>query len=281
MRGKRTGSPVAGAFKYAACILMALIIAIPLYAALSGGFKSLGELESHPFGLPIPFSTSTYAGLLDGTIGHLWRDMGNSLLVSALTVALDLLLCSAAAFAVARIRFRLSGVIYGYFILGILFPLAVAILPLYLQVRRLNLINRYFGVILPQVAFQMPLLIMLLRGFFKAIPNELEDATALDGYGPIGFFFYITIPLSTPILATSAVLTLVTSWNNFFLPLLIFNSASKFTLPLGVMDFMGQYSSQWNDILGFITLAMIPAVLLFILAQRYIVAGLTGGAIKG
>jgi raffinose/stachyose/melibiose transport system permease protein len=104
----------------------------------------------------------------------------------------------------------------------------------------------------------------------------LEDATAIDGYGPLGFLWFMVVP----ILATSGILTLVVSWNNFF-PLLVFNSSSHFALPMGVMDFMGEQMTGWNLILGYLTLTMIRAVLLFIFAQKYVVAGLTGGAVKG
>jgi raffinose/stachyose/melibiose transport system permease protein len=277
-RGRQKAATV---LKYALCVLVALVVAVPLYVSVTGGFKTLGRLQSSPFGLPEPLTSASYTALILGTEGHFWRELGNSVVVAACTIGLSLVLCASAAFAIARIPFRASGLVFGYFILGLLFPLAVAILPLYLQLRNLGLVNTYGGVFLPQTAFQMPLLIMLLRGFFKEIPKELEDATALDGYGPIGFLYYVVLPLSTPILATCGVLTLVVSWNNFLLPLLVFNSSFKFTLPLGVMDFQGQYASQWNVILAFLTLAMIPAVLLFIFAQRYIVAGLTGGALKG
>jgi raffinose/stachyose/melibiose transport system permease protein len=186
-----------------------------------------------------------------------------------------------AAFALARIKFRGRELFRNYFMLGLLFPLAVAILPLYLQIRTIGLLDSYLGVILPQVAFQIPMTVLLLRGFFLGIPQDLEDACAIDGYGPLGFLVNMVLPLSTPILATTAVLTLVYSWNQFFLPLLVFNTALKFTLPLGVMEFQGQHASDWNMILSYLTLAMVPAVALFISAQRYIVAGLTGGAVKG
>jgi len=119
-------------------------------------------------------------------------------------------------------------------------------------------------IVLPQVAFQIPLQCLLLRGFFRAIPNELEDASQIDGCGPLGFFWYMVVPLSTPILATSGVLTRVVSWNNFSLPLLVFNNNTRFTLPMGVMDFMGEHSTGWNLVLGYLSLAMIPAILLFI-----------------
>jgi raffinose/stachyose/melibiose transport system permease protein len=266
---------------YAACFAVLIFVIVPLYISLSGGAKTMGQLLSQPLNVPDPLVIAQYTDLLSGTVGTYWRSLANSTLIAGLSVLFELLACAAAAFALARLRFRMNGFLYNYFLLGLLFPLAVAILPLYLQIRRLGLLDHYWGVVLPQVAFQIPLQVLLLRGFFKAIPKELEDASQIDGYGPLGFFWYMVIPLSTPILATSAVLTLVASWNNFFLPLLVFNDNVRFTLPMGVMDFMGEHQTGWNLILGYLTLAMIPAILLFIFAQKYIVAGLTGGAIKG
>ena len=272
---------VSAAFSYLFCAVLALLVLIPLYVALTGGLKSMGQLMIAPLEWPHPLEAGVYGDLLAGKIGAFWSQLFNSLLMAAGTVLLTLILGTMAGFALARIPFRASGTLLGYFLLGLLFPLTVAILPLYLQIRTLGLLDTPWGVILPQVAFGLPLSVLLLRGFIKAIPRDLEDACDMDGYGPLGFLWNMVIPLSTPILATVGVITLVTSWNNFFLPLLVFNKAAEFTLPLGVMDFQGQHSTQWNLILGFLTLAMVPAVALFIAAQRYIVAGLTGGAVKG
>jgi raffinose/stachyose/melibiose transport system permease protein len=209
------------------------------------------------------------------------RETTNSLVIALGTVGVVLLVGTFAGYALARLRFRLNKLLYAYFQLGLLFPLAVAILPLYLQLRSLHLLDTRIGVILPQAAFALAMMILLLRGFFRGIPDELEEAAALDGYGTFGFLFRIVVPLSTPVLATVSVLTLVASWNNFFTPLLVLNSQTKFTLPLGVMDFMGEHAADWNMILAFLTLAMVPAVLIYVLCQRYIVAGLAAGAIKG
>jgi len=269
------------AFAYLLCACMALIVLVPLYIAVMGGFKTMGQLMVEPMHLPNPWLPSQYGDMLAGKPGVLWQLMGNSFLVAASTVVLTLFLCCTSAFAIARMRFKIGKLIYGYFLIGLLFPLTIAILPIYVQIRNLKLIDSFLGVILPQTAFQIPSQVLLLRGFFKSIPLEIEDACTIDGYGPLGFLWYIVLPLSTPILATTAILTLVASWNNFFLPLIAFNNQNLYTLPMGVMYFQGQHASQWNLILAYLTLAMVPAVALFILAQKYIVAGLTGGALKG
>ncbi|MCQ2612154.1 MAG: carbohydrate ABC transporter permease [Treponemataceae bacterium] len=268
-------------WKYAFCILVSLFVLFPVYMCVVGGFKTTGGLRSDPVGLPNPWEFKNYTDILTGQIGAFWRFLGNSLIIAALTVSLTLAVCIPAAFAIARIKFRLSNIVRAYFMAGLLFPLAVAMLPLYIQVRDMNLIDNVMGVVLPQIAFQIPMNILLLIGFFKAVPNELEDATKIDGYGPLGFLIVVVLPLSTPILATTAIIVLIASWNNFLLPMLVFSSETLYTLPLGVMSFQGQYSSSWSMILSYLTLTLIPAVILFVSAQKYIVAGLTGGAVKG
>lgn len=267
--------------QYIFCVLLLLVVIVPLYIGFLGGFKSMGQLIADPMGIPSPFDSTRYIDLLSGAKGSFWKALWNSVLVAGFTVALSVTICVMAAFALARIKFRGNELVKNYFMLGLLFPLAVAILPLYLQIRNMHLLDKYLGVILPQTAFQIPMTILLLRGFFIGIPQDLEDACSIDGYGPLGFLVNMVIPLSTPILATTGILSLVASWNNFFLPLLIFNSNAKFTLPMGVMEFQGQHLSDWNMILAYLFLAMVPAIILFIVGQKYIVAGLTGGAVKG
>jgi raffinose/stachyose/melibiose transport system permease protein len=281
MRSISKTKRIADAFKYLLCAFVVLIIAVPLYISIMGGFKSVGQLRAEPVSIPHPFEWSQYSGMLSGRLGKFWSELLNSVILAAGTVGVVLVVGSFAAFALARIKFKLNGAIYAYFQLGFFFPLAVAILPLYLQLRKMGLLDKYWGVILPQAAFGLVMMLMLMRGFFKAIPNELEEAAAIDGYGRFGFLFKIVVPLSTPILATVSVLTLVNSWNNFFTPLLVFNSEKKYPLPMGVMYFTGQHAADWNMILAFLTLAMVPAILIYIFCQKYIVAGLTGGAIKG
>jgi len=277
----RTSRLVPTILEYLFCFALAAVVLVPLYLSVVGGLKSSGQLSQDPLGLPNPAQWNQYVDLLTGTVGTFWMSLFNSLFVAAGTVFLTLAVCVMSAFALARMNFRGRTLITTYLMLGLLFPLAVAILPLYLQIRTVGLLDTHWGVILPQVAFGIPMTVLLLRGFFLSIPQDLEDACAIDGYGPLGFLVHMVLPLSTPILSTTAVLALVGSWNNFFLPLLVFNSESLFTLPLGVMSFQGQHASDWQMILAYLTLVMIPAVALFIAAQRYIVAGLTGGAIKG
>ena len=165
--------------------------------------------------------------------------------------------------------------------LGLLFPAATAILPVFIKVRDLGLLDTYFGVILPQVAFSLAMSVLLLRRFFKDLPDELLEAALVDGCSYSNFFRYVTLPLSGPILATVGTITFVHSWNAYLIPLIMLNSDSLYPWPLGVMVYQGEYSTEWHLVLAFITLTILPTILLFLFAQKYIVAGLTAGAVKG
>jgi raffinose/stachyose/melibiose transport system permease protein len=162
-----------------------------------------------------------------------------------------------------------------------MFPFAVAILPLFILLRTLGLLDNPFGVILPQAAFGLPVTIIILRSFFRAIPGEIEESATIDGCGRFGFFWRVLLPMSRPALATVAVLAIVGSWNNFFLPLVVFNDASLWTLPVGVQQFSGQYSTDTARVLAYVTLSMIPALAFYAVAERQLISGLSAGALKG
>jgi len=251
----------------------------PLTVAVFGGFKSNGELRVNPFGIPQQWNFEFYAAMLGDPA--FWRYMGNSLIISLSTVFLTLIVSAAAAYAFAQIRFLGSRMMQSYLLAGLVFPFATAILPLFIKVRDLGLLDSYWAVILPQTAFGLSLSIMLFKTFFEQLPKDLFEAAHVEGCGYVRFFWQFTLPLSTPILATVGVFVFVQSWNNFLLPLVVINSRELFTWPLGMMQFRGEYLAEWNRTLAFISLTILPAVAFFIAAQKYIVAGLTGGAVKG
>jgi raffinose/stachyose/melibiose transport system permease protein len=256
-----------------------LFVTVPLMATVLGGFKSLGELRTNPFGLPQVWELEHYAGILGS--GRYWQLLRNSLIISTLTVTLTLIVASMAAFVFAHVRFFGSSMLLNYLTMGLLFPAATAILPIFIKVRDLGLLDTYFGVVLPQVAFALAMSILLLRRFFKDLPEELLEAALVDGCTYVNFFRYVTLPLSRPILATVGTITFVHSWNSYLIPLVMLNSDSMYPWPLGIMVYQGEYSTEWHLILAFITLTILPTVLLFLFAQKHIVAGLTAGSVKG
>jgi raffinose/stachyose/melibiose transport system permease protein len=265
--------------RYIIGVIVALLVLIPLVTTVLGGFKTNGELQNAPFSLPQVFRWENYNSVLTGTT--FWGQVLNSTIVMIGTVGLILFVSSLAAFIFARLNFPGRELIFNFFTLGMLFPLTVAVLPLYITLRQANLLDNLLGIILPQVAFGLPVAIFILRGFFRSIPVELEDAAYIDGCTTFGFFWRILLPLSRPALATVGVLNLVASWNNFLLPLLVLNKSELWTLPLGVMQYQGQFGSDWSSIMAFVTVSMVPAVIFYFLAERQLVAGLTAGAVKG
>lgn len=256
-----------------------VFVMTPLLATLLGGFKSLGELRTNPFGMPKIWEWENYTAIL--TSPRYWILLRNSLIISSLTVVLTLIVASMAAFVFAHIKFFGRDMILNYITMGLLFPAATAILPLFIKVRDLGLLDSYFGVVLPQVAFSLAMSILLLRRFFRDLPEELLEAALVDGCSYINFFRFVTLPLSRPILATVGTISFVHSWNAYLVPLVMLNTDNLYPWPLGIMVYQGEYSSEWHLILAFITLTILPTVLLFLLAQKHIVAGLTAGAVKG
>jgi len=276
---RRSRFPAWSLVRYAVLVLMAAIVLVPLVVAVLGGFKSNPDLQARPGGIPRPFIVSNYTDIV--TTWPFWQKTLNSVIVMLLTTLIALVLSSAAAFVFARVRFRGREALFNFFVLGLLFPLPVAILPLYLILRSLGLVDSLWGVILPQVAFSLPFNILLLRTFFLAVPQDLEDAAYVDGAGPLEFLWRILLPLVRPALAAVAVIAMVGSWNNFFLPLIVLNSERLYTLPLGVQQFQGEFMTDWARVLAYVTLAMVPAVAFYLVAERHLIAGLTAGSVKG
>ncbi len=265
--------------KYALLAGFALVVLLPIYLAVLGGFKSIGQLNVDPVGWPRPAYVENYVNIFVKSRFFLY--LGNSLIVMAATVALDVVAAGLAGYALSRFDVKTKNLIYQYFLLGLLFPMTLAILPIYIQLRTFKLLDTYVGVILPQTAFLLPFHILIFKGFIRQIPGDLEDAVKIDGCGKMGFLFHVVIPLSRPAIATISVLAMVTSWNNFFLPLIILNDRDKYTLPMGSMDFVGQYLADWNIILAFFVICMAPAIAFYLYAQKHIVSGLAAGAVKG
>ena len=270
---------IAPALRFAILFLVAGLVLVPLLATVLGGFKSLGELRVNPFGLPAEWEWDNYWSILSGP--RYWQLLLNSLVISVLTVVLTLATASMAAFVFAHVRFFGSRFLLQYLLLGLMFPAATAILPLFIKIRDLGLLDTYWGVVLPQVAFGLGMSVLLFRNFFRQLPAELFDAAQVDGCGYIRFFRYVTLPMSRPILAVVGVIVFVHSWNSYLLPLVVLNRDSIYPWPLGMMAYQGEYSTDWQLVLAFVTLTILPALVMFIAAQKYLVAGLTAGAVKG
>lgn len=260
-----------------ALVVVALTLGPVLYGVL-GGFRTNAQIAQDPSGLPSPWVLDNYVGVLTGA--SFWQYALNSTIIALLTTAITVVFGVMAAYPLARYRFKGREGLFMVFVVGLLFPATVAIVPLFILItQNLQLGNTWIGVALPQAAFALPVTVVILRPFLAAIPMELEEAAQLDGTSRIGFFWRILLPLSGPGMVTVGVLAFVGSWNAYLLPLLLLQSDMK-TLPLGVADFSSEHASDTAGVFAFTTLAMIPALVFFLAMQRRIVGGLTG-AVKG
>ncbi len=251
----------------------------PLIYGVLSGFKSTSQLSSNMFGLPSPWVTSNYTSVFGS--GTFWRQIFNSTLIAVATTIIAVGVSALAAYVFARFAFRGREIVFTLFTIGLMFPFAVAILPLFVLLRSFSLLDNPLGVILPQAAYALPLTIIVLRGFFRTIPAELEEAAIIDGCSAFGFFWRVLLPMARPALGTVSVLAIVTSWNNFFLPLLVFNDPKWWTIPVGVQQFQGEYASDTARILAYVVAAMLPALAFYSVAERQLIGGLTAGATKG
>lgn len=278
-RGRSTNAMNGGTplIWFGALIVVALTLGPVLYGVLSG-FRTNAQLAESPAGLPDPWVLTNYAGVLSNP--SFWKYALNSTAIAVITTALVVVCGVMAAYPLARYKFKWREGIYMVFVLGLLFPATVAIIPLFILISKdLQMGNTWWGIALPQAAFALPVTIVILRPFLQAIPDELEEAAQLDGASRIGFFWRILLPLSGPGLVTVGVLAFVGSWNAYLLPLLLLQSETK-TLPLGVADFSSEHASDMAGVFAFTSLAMIPALVFFLAMQKRIVSGLQG-AVKG
>jgi len=260
-----------------ATVLIAVCIAPVLYIII-GGFRTNSQITVDPSGWPNPWVLKNYADVLASQL--FWQQFGNSVVAAVFTTVGTVALGLMASFVLARYDFKGRNAAYSLFAAGLMFPLTVAITPLYLLLKNLNLTNNLLGVILPQIAFALPVTVIILVPFLAAIPKELEEAAFIDGASRLGFFFRMVLPLSLPGVITTSILAFVNAWNSYLLPLFILNDSKMYTLPLGVQSFSSEHSVDTAAVLAFTSLSMIPALLFFSVFERRIVGGLTG-AVKG
>ncbi|MDR2378292.1 MAG: carbohydrate ABC transporter permease [Bifidobacteriaceae bacterium] len=261
------------------CALLAVAVCIgPVLFIILGGLRSNSEFTTSPAALPKAWKWSQYVEVVNSS--DFWGQFSNSAICAVFTTTGVVALGVMASYVLARYPVKGRGAMYALFAAGLMFPLTVAITPLYLMIQAMGLLGTKAGVILPQIAFQLPITIVILVPFLRAIPRELEEAAAIDGSSRLGFFWRMVLPLSVPGLVTVAILAFVASWNSYMLPLFILSDTANYTLPLGVAAFATEHSVDTAKVLAFTSISMIPALVFFSIFERRIVGGLTG-AVKG
>ncbi|SFK72716.1 raffinose/stachyose/melibiose transport system permease protein [Paenibacillus sp. 1_12] len=260
-------------------ILLAIAFFFPLYLTFINGFKTYNEVVTSTVALPHIFQFKNFAVV--------WKQINflgvfmNSLIITVASVLGILLISSAAAYQLVRRPGRVSQIIFLTILSSLIIPFQSMMIPLVKVAKDLHLINSLHGIIIMYWGFGIPLALFLYHGFIKSIPRELEEAALIDGSGPAGVFFRILMPLLKPITTTIAILHSLWIWNDFLLPLITLSSKQNRTIPLASSVYFGEYTNEWHLALAALTMAIIPIIIFFLFMQRYIIAGITAGSVKG
>ena len=260
-------------------LLALAALGFPLYWALASSFTPEAQLYRSPALLPHELTTAHYRALFGER--DFWTPVRNSLIVAGATTLLSVALGSVCAYAIARLRFRGKGLTLAFILAVSMFPQISIVSPLYLMLRELRLLNTYPGLVLPYLTFAMPLAVWLLVGFFRQLPAAVEQAALMDGAGRLRILWEIVLPLSWPGIASVAILTFLYSWNEFLFALSFTLGPERYTVPVAITLFRGQYQVPWGQILAAAIVATLPVAAIVLVAQRRIVSGLTEGAVKG
>ncbi|HHV63156.1 MAG TPA: carbohydrate ABC transporter permease [Firmicutes bacterium] len=228
--------------------------------------------------LPVPCRVANYDEVL--RTGFL-RYFGNSAFVTVISVTLILLVASLASYVLSRLPFRFNRFILVAFMAGMMIPVHIMLIPVYVLTRRMGLYGSLLGLVGPYVAFNLPVAIFILTGFMKELPRELEDAAYIDGCSPAGTFWRVVLPLSSPALSTIAVYNFIILWNEFIFALVLLNDPKKWTLTMGLWNYQGQYGMNIPLIMAALSMSTLPLILFYILSQEKVVKGMVAGALKG
>lgn len=262
-----------------ALVLFSLVWVAPLVFIVFTSLKTEAEIYgSSVFSIPLHPAWSNYAKAWDR--GNFAGSFFNSVLVTLIKVPIGLLLSAMVAYAITQIRIRGRDALFLAILCGTMIPFQVLLAPLFSLVNQLGLINSYVGVILPYIAFGLPYQVFVLRGFFRHVPRELSEAAMLDGASHVAIFWRIFLPISAPALAALVILDFVATWNEFAMALVILQDSGKWTLPLGLMSFQGQFSSAYGQLNAAIVMTVLPAAIVYLIFQRYFVSGMVSGAVK-
>lgn len=258
-------------------VLACLIMVIPFYLIVTNSFKTKADASSMSAALPATLHPENFATVISA--GKLGVSFFNSMLYASTSTIIGTLFAAMAAFVLSRDRSRINRFLYFFIILGIALPANYFTLTKVMQIT--TLINTKAGIILLYAAGQIPFGVFLIYGFLDTVPRELDEAAIMDGCAPLQLFFQIIIPMLTPVLVTAAVLSFLGAWSNFIMPLYYLNKSTNWPMTLSVYNFFGQYQANWNLVSADILLTVLPVILVYLFAQRYILSGITAGAVKG
>ena len=268
---------LAAILKQAVCVLLSLAVVAPLYLVLINSFKTKSEAARMNLNLPTQWVFTNYAEVIKKA--KLMTGFGNSVLYAFASTTAGVLLCAMAAYVLSRKRTKLNNFIYYFFICGLFFPVNYVTLVRVFQ--WMHLTNTHLGIILVFTSAMIPFCVFTIYSFVETIPTELDEAAVIDGAPPAMMFFRVILPLLKPTLMTCFILQFMGVWNDFLTPLYLSSKSKLFPMTMSVYQFFGKEGSNWNYVFADIVMTVIPVVAVYAVGQRYIIGGVTAGAVKG
>ncbi|MFE5320948.1 carbohydrate ABC transporter permease [Paenibacillus sp. NPDC056579] len=264
--------------QYVIAWLFALVSLYPIGLMLLSSFKTNIEIFKNPMALPQAWSLAAYRKLLEQLpyLGYFW----NSVIVSVVSVALIIAFGALASFYIARFPFKWNPALFFFFLLGMMIPIKLGIVPLFMLMKSMQLLNTQMSLVLVYTAIGLPLSVLILTGFFKTLPKELEEAGKIDGCSNLGILLRIIAPLMRPALGTVMIMNFITVWNDFFFPLIFVQEEARKTIPVGMLTLFSEYSTDWSVLFAGLTLSSLPMIVLFAAASKQFMDGMTAGAVK-
>lgn len=275
---KKTWKPIT-VLIYLILVFLAFVYLAPLLWMLSVSLKDNAEVMAAPFSLPSVLHWVNYQEAW--TLGKLGIALLNSAFVCGVTLFVSLFFGAMAAFAIARMRWKLSEAAHTFFLIGMMVPVHCILIPLFVRFAKLGLTNSRFGLMLPYITFALPTTIFLLTSFFRSMPHELFESAAIDGCGIYGLFFRIALPLCNTGFFVSGLMTFVGNWNELLLAMVFISDPMKKTLPVTLTYFVGPYATNYVQMFAAIIIAIAPTIIVYCALSNQIVEGLTAGAVKG
>ncbi len=261
----------------AVILVVGFFILVPFYFVVLGSLKSPAEAAELKLTLPSVWKWDNYSYIIQDV--SIVRYFGNSLLISVTGTVFIVFAASMAAFVLGRRQQKFALAVYYIFVAGLIAP--PQIIPTIKIMQGLGLYNTFGGLVLFYSAIVFPFCVFLITGFIKGVPRELDESSWMDGCSPVRLFVSIILPLLAPVAATAAIFAFMTIWNDFQWPFFLLTETSKWTLPLSVFKYVSQYGTKWHYVFAILMLVMLPVIIAFVFAQKYIIAGMTAGAIKG
>jgi len=264
---------------YVVLILFAIINAYPILWMILNSFKTAKEYAVDKIGLPHSLHFQNYidAWHTANFGGYFW----NSIVVSVAAVIITVLFGALAAYFIARFDFKMSKTIYNFFIFGLLVPIHATLVPMFILMSKLGILNTRLSLIFPYVAFNLPITIFLLVSFMRSFPKDIEESAIMDGAGILRIFWSIILPMTRPAIATVVILSFINNWNEFVFALVLINNPKLETLPVGLQNFSGDHVTNYVGQFAGITMALVPILIVYLFLEKELVKGMTAGAVKG